>query len=240
MGSSVPARITTGAWVWVGLPCYHVAVAKQTRCNINKGKGRLKSWTLCDGSSEGCVGLGPAAPVPCRPPPTPGVAAQEKHQAPYVGCLPDAPSHGPVAGSRRALRVPAQRPSPAWPPPHCRRCCPPLRGGGGRGRAHTGPPSVCDVAHQSRLPLVVSVAAMLHPPVAPARLAGEGPMRVAQCLHGPSLPHPPRPGPLRRWWQGRLGVTAAGRVWHGAIRRHSTHARISRRLHRCGLLGGQK
>ena len=33
----VPARRTTGAWLSVGLPCYHVAGAKQSKCTINKG-----------------------------------------------------------------------------------------------------------------------------------------------------------------------------------------------------------
>ena len=28
----IPARCTTGAWLSVGLPCYHVAGAKQSRC----------------------------------------------------------------------------------------------------------------------------------------------------------------------------------------------------------------
>ena len=32
----VPARRTTGAWLSVGLPCYHVAGAKQSTCTINQ------------------------------------------------------------------------------------------------------------------------------------------------------------------------------------------------------------
>ena len=53
---------------------------------------------------------------------------------------------------------------------------------------------------------------MPHPPVPPARLARGGPVRVAQGLHGASLPLPPRPRPLRRRWHGRPGVTAAWRL----------------------------
>ena len=49
-------------------------------------------------------------------------------------------------------------------------------------------------------------------PVPPARLARGGPVRVAQGLHGASLPLPPRPRPLRRRWHGRPGVTAAWRL----------------------------
>ena len=37
---------------------------RQVKCTINKGKGRLKSWTLCDGLSEGVMGQGLAVPPP--------------------------------------------------------------------------------------------------------------------------------------------------------------------------------
>ena len=33
----LPARRTSGAWLSVGLPCYHMAGAKQSRCSINEG-----------------------------------------------------------------------------------------------------------------------------------------------------------------------------------------------------------
>ena len=35
--AQIPARRTTRAWLSVGLPCYHVAGAKQSRCTINEG-----------------------------------------------------------------------------------------------------------------------------------------------------------------------------------------------------------
>ena len=161
------------------------------------------------------MGQGLAAP-PRRRPLTPGVAVRRKDWAPWVKGLPPPPSHGPVAGSLSALRVLARCPSPAWPPPRCRRR---YKGGGG-GKAHTVPPSrlACAVAAGTSrgCPLVVPEAPAPHPPVPPARLAHGGPVRAAQGLHGASLPNPPRPGPLRRWWQGRLGVTAAGRLRRGA------------------------
>ena len=36
--------------------------------NIKEGKGRLKSWTLCDRLSEGVMGQGLAAPARPHPP----------------------------------------------------------------------------------------------------------------------------------------------------------------------------
>ena len=86
---------------------------------------------------------------------------------------------------------------------------------------------------------MVMEAAVPHPPVPPARLARGGPMCVAQGLHGESLPQPPRPRPLRRQWQRWLVVTAAGRLWHSAVRRRCIRACITCWLHLCGLLGGK-
>ena len=54
------------------------------------------------------------------------------------------------------------------------------------------------------------------------------------------LPHPPCPRPLRRRWQGRLGVTAAKRMWRCCVGHWCIRARISRRLHLRGLLRGQR
>ena len=43
-----------------GLKAFNVLAAL---CTIYEGKGRLKSWTLCNGLSEGVMGQGLAAPA---------------------------------------------------------------------------------------------------------------------------------------------------------------------------------
>ena len=70
------------------------------------------------------MGQGLAAPAPSAPLPTLGVAARRKVCAPLVRGLPPLPSHGPIAGSMSALWVPARRPIPVKPPPHCHQRCP--------------------------------------------------------------------------------------------------------------------
>ena len=53
--------------------CARGGVCAYVASTINEGKGRLKSWTLCDGLSEGVMGQGLAAlpPPPPRPLPAP-------------------------------------------------------------------------------------------------------------------------------------------------------------------------
>ena len=77
-----------------------------TAPSINESMGRLKSWTLCNGLSEGVMGQGLAPPPPPLPPPTLGAAARQKDRVPRVKCLPPLPSHGLDLGSRKALCVP--------------------------------------------------------------------------------------------------------------------------------------
>ena len=64
-------------------------------------------------------------------------------------------------------------------------------------------------------------------------------MRVAQGLHGASLPNPPRSGPLRRPRHVQLWVTAAWRLWRFTIRRHCPRARVARGLHLRDFLKGR-
>ena len=142
---------------------------------IKEGKGRLKSWTLCDGLGEGFKGLGLAVrPPPPRPPPNPGAAARWKDWALGVKCLPPLPpSHGRGAGSQNALWVPARRLSPVKPPPHCHCRCPPPTALG-QGSAYRRPAqTACTSAHPPLLTPAEGAPrgawrAMPHPPVPPA------------------------------------------------------------------------
>ena len=52
-----------------------VCVCVRGKNNIKEGKGRLKSWTLCNGLSEGVIGQGLAAP-PHPPRPRPPVVSR--------------------------------------------------------------------------------------------------------------------------------------------------------------------
>ena len=58
--------------------CVCVCVCVWLLCTISEGKGRLKSWTLCNRLSEEIMGKGLAAPPPPppRPLPTPSVVAR--------------------------------------------------------------------------------------------------------------------------------------------------------------------
>ena len=71
--------------------------------NAAEGKGRLKSWTLRDGLSEGVMGQGLAAPPPPPHPLPPPLVPQRngRTEAPGSGirplCPPMAPSQAPRA-----------------------------------------------------------------------------------------------------------------------------------------------
>ena len=132
--------------------CVCVCVCARVRtlgcvCCIKEGKGRLKSWTLCDGLSEGVMGQGLAAPAP--PAPRPPLVSRRDGRTGRLGsgvC----PLRPPMAPSR-AFRAPCgcQRGTRALrgPLPIVAVTPPPLGGGGGR--AHTVPPSrlACAIAH---------------------------------------------------------------------------------------------
>ena len=156
---------------------------------ISEGKGRFKSWMLCNGLSEGVMGQGLAAPPASSPPPTPGVAARRKDWAPKVRCPPPLPCHAERPVGAGAVPGPCE---PA-PPPHCRRRRPSPGGRGGRARAD--------------LPSQIACAAAHHPPLAPV----EGVPRGAGSSNAAPRGAPGMtctPGPCARRTGSAWGVAA--------------------------------
>ena len=117
-----------------------VCVCVNVLCTINEGKGRLKSWTLCNGLSEGVMGQGLAAPAPPAPHPPLVSRRDGRTERPGSGVCPLRPPMAPL----RVPRAPwgCQRGARALrgPLPIVAVAAPPLGGGGGAEHAQSPHP----------------------------------------------------------------------------------------------------